>query len=272
MNPKLTTMTTVLLAAALAGNALAQAPAADAPPATTRAAKAPWPVWISRVGRLVFRGEEPDPRRLHADLVTAVWASDVAKRAMRDLNLSDAAARKALRISSLQNAPGISLTLHLPQDTPDARKAGLAFLDGLVDHVIPDVVQRWADRANRQPLLALEESVQERRRDVEVATAKAAEQRHAVRDAARVLDPSPEAVRGTASRLDQEKQRITLELAGQSARQKALEERVAKLADAATARLTKDPIAEELEKIVRLREDEAATSEKMYKTGSMTQA
>jgi hypothetical protein len=87
-----------------------------------------------------------------------------------------------------------------------------------------------------------------------------------------VLDPSPDAVRGVASRLDQEKQRITLELAGQTARQKALEERVAKLSDAATARVVKDPIAEELEKIVKLRDDEAANSQAMYKAGTLTQA
>jgi hypothetical protein len=273
MNRKLTTMTILLLAATLAGNALAQAPAADAPPATTRAAKAAWPVWISRLGQLVLRGQEPDLRHLQADITTAIWTSDAAKRAMRDLNLSDAAARKALTISWPPAFPGrISLTLFLPQDTPDARKAGLAFLSDLTDHVIPDVVARWADQANRQPLVGAEEAVDERRKVLEVATAKAAQQRHAVRDAANVLDPSPEAVRGAASRLDQEKQRITLELAGQSARQKALEERVAKLSDAATARVVKDPIADELEKIVKLRDDEAANSQAMYKTGTLTQA
>jgi hypothetical protein len=264
--------TMLLLTATLAGTSRAQAPATDAPPATPAPVEAPGGVRMAREGALVWSQGELDVARLKPDLVTAVSASDAVKKLAKDLGISDQAARQSLTLSMPNNAPRILLRLTLPNDTPDARKAGLACLDDLAEHAIPNAVQRWADRANRQPLVALELAVEERRKELEVATARAAQQRHEVRDAAKVLDPSPEAVRGAASRLDQEKQRITLELAGQSARQKALEERVAKLADAATARVGKDPIADELEKIVKLRADEAATSEAMYKSGTLTQA
>lgn len=266
--------TMLLLAVTLTGAARAQAPAADTPPTTPAPAETPRGLRVVRDGLMAWRGEYPNTTvsRLKADLVAAVSGSDAVKTLAKDLGLSEQAARRSLSVSMPNNEPRIVLEMNLAQDTPNDRKAALKCLDDLAEHVVPDVVQRWADQSNRQPLLALGQVVDERRKELEVATATVAQQRHEVRDAAKVLDPSPDAVRGAASRLDQEKQRISLELAGQSARQKALEERVAKLSDAATARLAKDPIADELQKIVQLRDDEAATSEKMYKSGTMTQA
>jgi len=274
MHRQMMTTTILLLTAALAGTARAQDPAPERVPLPTATAEAPKGIRVARGAFMAFRGEYPNTTvaRLKADLTAAVQASDAAKTLAKDLGLSDQAARQAISASMPNGGTRILVALTLAKDTPDSRKAALKCLDDLTERVVPDIVQRWADQSNRQPLLALAQAVDEHRKVLEVATASATQQRHEVRDAAKVLDPSPDAVRGAASRLDLEKQRISLELAGQSARQKALEERVAKLSDAATARLAKDPIADELQKIVELRADEAATSEKMYKSGTMTQA
>jgi hypothetical protein len=117
-----------------------------------------------------------------------------------------------------------------------------------------------------------EDQLARTKKEAMTARERVADARRKVREAAQLLDASPEAVRAAASRLDQERQKLTLELAGQNARQRALEERVAKLSDVAAARADKDPIAAELEKIVKLREAEAASLLQLFKSGGVNES
>lgn len=246
--------------------ATTNAPAQDPPPA------APPPVAIapaaipgehrllmSRQGVVLLDGTPlPNMNRLRARVLAAAWGTDEGKRVMREAGLSEEAARDALQITANAGVENILLVLELQADGDNVRKAGKAFLDALADRVVVGELKAMIQEANAIPVERAAGALETARRRAAQASDEAAKQRQVVRQAAQVLDPSPDAVRQAASRLDQERQRITLELAGQAARQRALEERVAKLSEAAAARVDKDEIAAELDKIVKLREREAA--------------
>jgi hypothetical protein len=271
--------TTLLFAAATAAapRALAQEPPPEAKPAevtkTTTAAEALSGVRLIRDGRLLVIPASADVLRLQSDVINAAWKSEAGKRALKELGPTEQAARDALEVSAFGGGGGVSIQLavSLPRDTPDARQAAARFLDALTGKIVPDVAVEWIHWHHRRPLMAAEHAANEARREAEQAMIAAVERRREVRDAAKVLDPSPDAVRGTAARLDAEKQRITLELAGQSARQKALEERVAKLGESAAARVGKDPVAAELEKIVQLREEEVRRGDTLRQAKSISE-
>jgi hypothetical protein len=228
---------------------------------------------IHREGNLVWRGDFPsDVRPLESRIARSAWTSPAGKKAMADLGLSDPSAKAALKVIPPGGGGGLQLVLTLPSDTQAARDAGARFLDGLATQVVPDALAAWADEYNQIPVVRAEEALQYARKEFEVARASATNERRQIREVAEVLDPSPEAVRGATSRLEQERQRIQLELVGQNARLKALQERVAKLAETAAFKADRDPIAAELEKIVIAQEKAVARVADLQKQGGISAA
>lgn len=247
-------------------------PTAAAPPATgaTTPANPAWVLRLSREGSVVAE-RLPDMNALRERVLANVWKSEAGKKAMRDLGLSEQAARDALEVKTAYGSRLVQLVLTLPRDGADVRRSAKEFMDEAANRIVVDVVRERVVQFYRGPVDRAEEAVSAARAESAKASEIASKQRQAVRDAAQVLDPSPDAVRAAALTLDQERQKITLELAGQAARQRALEERVAKLSDAAAAKVSKDEIAAELEKIVQLREREAALHAQLQKSGGATE-
>jgi hypothetical protein len=243
-----------------------------APAATTPARPVTWALRLSRDGQVLWNSGLPDMAALREGVLRAAWTSDAGKTAMRDLGLTEQQARESLEFSALPGSRNVGIILTLPRDGPEVRRAATTFLDALAGKVVLAELRNVVTQAYDQQLARHAEAVAAAAQRVAEASGEATKLRRSIRDASQVLDPSPDAVRGAASRLDQERQKITLELAGQAARQRALEERVAKLSDAAAARVDKDEIAAELEKIVKLREREAALHEELKRRGGDSEA
>jgi hypothetical protein len=219
-------------------------------------------------GSLGWRGTPPNSPPVDAAIIPTAWKSEAGKRAIRELGLTEQSAKQALAVEA-PVGEGVTLVLSLPSDTQAARDAGVRFLRGVAKEVVPGAMTKWIESANQIPLIRAEEQLQSARKEHEMTRAEAAHQRQRVRDAADMLDPSPGAVRAASAGLEQERQRIRLELVGQTARQKALQERVAALADKAATKAASDPIAAELEQIVKLREAEITRYAALEKSGQV---
>lgn len=225
---------------------------------------------IRQIGGMTWRGNLPnDTRSLQSEIERQAWRSQAAKKAMTELGLTEQTAKAALKVSVPASSGQIHLALTLPSDTQAARESATRLLDALTSQIVPDAVNGWADETNQIPLLRAEESLEYARKEFDDARTRATDLRRKIREAAEVLDPSPEAVRGATSRLEQERQRIQLELVGQNARLKALQERVSKLAETTAAKAENDPIAAELEQIVKMREKAAQRFVELQKQGAV---
>jgi hypothetical protein len=90
--------------------------------------------------------------------------------------------------------------------------------------------------------------------------------------AAGQTDPTREGILEAAKTLEAEKQKLELQQCGQAARQKALEKRIAEIAAKAEARVSQDPVAAELENIVKLRARELAMTQQLVDTAKVSAA
>jgi hypothetical protein len=86
-------------------------------------------------------------------------------------------------------------------------------------------------------------------------------------DKAGRTDLARESVLAAAKAMETEQQKLKMDQVGHTARQKALEKRVAEIAAMAETRAAEDPVAAELKKIVDLREQELGSAKQLDKNG-----
>jgi hypothetical protein len=173
--------------------------AQDSPPATQAPAAGSTELRVRRSGSFVVGGQVPDLKSLKEKILAAAWKSEAGKRAMRELGLTEEAARAALAVRATLDS-GIRVTLTLPKGGAEVLGAATRFVEELTEQVATEELAALVDEANRRPVLLAEAGVVRARQRVSEASEEAAKQRQVVRAAAQGLDPSPEAVRTAASR------------------------------------------------------------------------
>jgi hypothetical protein len=86
--------------------------------------------------------------------------------------------------------------------------------------------------------------------------------------AGRAVAENSAETRAAWSALEQERLRLDLELVGKRARQAALVRAMKEVSNDLAAKATKDPVAEELEKVVKVREHAVETVQQVFKSGA----
>ncbi|MBE3095947.1 MAG: hypothetical protein IMZ44_02310 [Planctomycetes bacterium] len=108
--------------------------------------------------------------------------------------------------------------------------------------------------------------------ELELARAELARWRHQQQklceDAGR-SDLSREGILAAVKALEEEKRKLQMDQVGFAARQQALERSIAEIAHRAEAKAAEDPVADELKRIVELREKELAMAQALFKVGKM---
>lgn len=164
-------------------------------------------------------------------------------------------ARPRIRVAVAQRPFQIGLSVNAA-GLPEAKQRALGACYEALYRRIPGVLAARAQDLRREMVMEQEHRVDQRRAAVRQLEERQREFEQVLRKEAGLVDVTPDGVRASLGRLEQEKQRIALDLAGQKARQRAIEEAVANLSKRAEARVEQDPIAAELQKIVAAREKE----------------
>ena len=160
------------------------------------------------------------------------------------------------------HAEGGNLVLTLQVNVPaDAKPAAREYLDQLLA-----AYQKWsAEQFNRQrdehlrPLIQARDEADRRLQD---STARIKAIRAEIRKAAGRADITPNTITGALTNLEDEKQKLELDVMAKGARRDALEQQVARQSDQIQKRIDDDAIVKELMKVVEVREKEIDTIKK----------
>jgi hypothetical protein len=157
----------------------------------------------------------------------------------------------------------LSMSITLPRE---AAHAASEFAEALVRQVRSELEQQFADWRDRQV-----EMIQvERRRQmqaVEELAVRIEDRRNKARTMTGRLDVSPDAIRATAAKLEDQRMTLELELAGSSARRKAIEERIAEISARGEKGIKGDEATAQLEQVVKIREQSLALIRKQHEAG-----
>jgi hypothetical protein len=165
-----------------------------------------------------------------------------------------------------QNAVDLRLTIALPDDArPAARQFADTIVASLKDFVRHDFERQRDERL--EPLADAKAMADHRLREFEKS---AAELRDKMRVASGRADVSAKNVSEALTRLEEEKQKVELEMMGKKARRAALEEQLAKQSDTVEKRINDDAIAAELEKVVKIRQEAMDRLKKLHDSGNVS--
>jgi hypothetical protein len=158
----------------------------------------------------------------------------------------------------------LAVQLKLPAD---AKPGAKEFLDQLVA-----AYQKWAaEQFNRerdehlQPLMQARDEADKR---LQNATQRAKATRAEIRKAAGRADITPNTITGALTNLEDEKQKLELDVMAKSARRDALQEQVAHQSDQIEKRIENDPIFGELLKVVKVRDEALERARKAASQGA----
>jgi len=152
---------------------------------------------------------------------------------------------------------------------PDARLAAREF----ADQMVKALEQYIGDEANRQlddhlrPLRAAADNAKKREQD---SRARYESVRSKMRDLAG-REASARGVGEALSKLEDEQQKLELDVLGKTARREALEQTIAEQANRVEKKVGADPILTELQKVVDAKERRAKVNQQMAETGQVAQ-
>jgi hypothetical protein len=189
------------------------------------------------------------------------------------LNLDELRLRRVLSIKSGSGGlpsghTGVSLQVSIADDI-GGRAAAAEFLQAVIAR-LPEQLTNYQQSFVMQEVDAVRE--QQRRAEKELGQLRG--ERAARRQRLRDLTGRTDAAAnwdGAVAKLEQERQKLTMDLAGQQARRKAIEKTIAATAKQAEERAEDDPIAVELAKIVELRMVEAQRMRNLFEQGRFSQ-
>jgi hypothetical protein len=151
---------------------------------------------------------------------------------------------------------------------PGAKLAAAEYMDALTAN-LGTQLEEYQQNAVSSEVRPVRERADRAERNLEQLRAILADRRNRLRDATGRVDVQNwrEAIAG----LEQEREKLSLDLAGQQARRKAIEKTIATITKQAEGRAKDDPVAVEFEKIVQVRERELGLVREMVATGRASQ-
>jgi hypothetical protein len=164
-----------------------------------------------------------------------------------------------------------TLVVNLPREEvePKGRTPAKAkeFLDAVVSSLQKFVDDDFARQRDEQ-LQPLQAARNESAAQLDAAEREAAELRARMRKLAGRGDISGKTITEAMTRLEEEKQKLELDMMAKTARREALEEGIAEQSKRAQEKVTDDPIAAELEAGVKIREVQLDRLKKMFQSGT----
>jgi hypothetical protein len=161
---------------------------------------------------------------------------------------------------------GAALTMNVTLP-PQALHAASEFAEALVRRVREELERQHADWRDRQVEMILVEKDRQMRAAQELAV-HIEDRRNKARAMTGRLDVSPDAIRATAARLEDQRMTLELDLAGASARRKAIEERIAEISARGEKSVKSDEATVQLEQVVKVREQALDMARKAYQAGA----
>ena len=153
---------------------------------------------------------------------------------------------------------------------PDSRPAAKEFLNAMVESAVNLVRDDFNNRRDKELMMAKrDESVAAQQLDQ--ATMEAKELRAKLRDLAGRADVSTQGITAAVSRLEEEKEKLELDLLGKKARREALEKEIAEQAATLQKQTDSDPVARELKTIVEVRTAKLDNLKKLVDSGQASQ-
>jgi hypothetical protein len=183
------------------------------------------------------------------------------------LGISPELAVSAISEPEWAGNPGeVKFTIDLdPRRYPKARPAAKEFADRLVAKVSELLAQERRDE-DMPRVRQAREWFEAARHDYDSVLARMKEK------GALLGGQSPEGVRASLGKLEDERQKLELELAGMEARQRAVEEWIDRTSKQMQEQAKADPVIAELEKAVAAQEQVVVRSHKLYESGNISQA
>jgi predicted nucleic acid-binding Zn-ribbon protein len=154
---------------------------------------------------------------------------------------------------------------------PSAKLAAGPFLDRLME-AIENALRADISRQRSDAIEPLQRDVAETKTRVANAEGQASQLRATLRDLAGRADISSNTITGTLGKLEEERQKLELDMLGKGARREALEKAIAEQSDRAEKKALDDPIAAELAKAVAVREDKVKFVTQQVEKGVATMA
>jgi hypothetical protein len=151
-----------------------------------------------------------------------------------------------------------------PATVPPAKRRADEFLTKVMESVEEQLQYQYVEDTG---LMRLDDVVQSTKQSLEKIRAQTKDIEQQIREATGRADASVEAIRGSVPKLDDERQSLKLKVIGAQARQQALAGAIDRLAKAAGERAKDDPVAAELEKVVKGREMAVERLRKMQAAG-----
>src|SRR5688500_403121 len=219
--------------------------------------------------RIIWEADSPPPdvNRVLAELYGPNGAGKVGERV---LGVKPEVALKLVYKSPKLVVDGNSCTIHfyvrLRPDQTGARPAAREFADALVEQLGAFLLEsRRVEAAVRlgpakDELRELEFEVEARRRRIRDKAAK-------LFDEAGRADLSTSNLQGGVGKLEDERQRIELDLAGMEARHEAVQEQIQEVTRRVKTEAADDPVLVELEKAVAARQQAVARVRKQSESG-----
>jgi hypothetical protein len=200
-------------------------------------------------------------------LITAA-ASEVAKQ----LGLSPEQLKDSFRthwtMFSQPDGTRWTFTFSLP---PAAKPVAKEFLDQLVTRFRESMAQAARDSKTRD-LEQIKPDLEAAEKRLAQAADKARRLREELRQVADRADVSAAGIQSAVASLEEERQRLELDVLGKNARREALEEQIAVQSERAAKKVEEDPVMAELRKVVELREDQLKRLEEQHTAGMAPRA
>lgn len=152
-----------------------------------------------------------------------------------------------------------------------AKPAAGALADAIVEEMNRRITANFEQLSDREVARATEEVEDAKRRAAEMQE-RAQALRLKVRQLAGRADVSSAGVTNAVTRLEEEKQRLELDLRGKNAKREALAQQIAEAAKAIETKVAGDAIAAELKKVVEARELTLKNVEQVFANGQASQS
>jgi predicted nucleic acid-binding Zn-ribbon protein len=138
-----------------------------------------------------------------------------------------------------------------PNTTPADKRRADEFIAKVVDSVEEQLRDAYVQDAG---LIRADEDMHSTKRSLDELRSDLRQIEQQIRDRTGRADASVEAIRASVPKLDDEREALKLKVVGAEARQQALASAIDRLAKSAAERSEKDPVAAELEKVVKVKE------------------
>lgn len=214
----------------------------------------------------------PDLNRVFARLFSVQHAGEIAQETIGlKPDVGRIYASRTPKLALADHSATTTLQVYLDPKVPGVRLASKEFADALVERLSALLADdRMEQTARRRELARV--SVDRLERELLDREKQIREHRAEFRAASGRADVSPQNIQAALAKLEDERQKLELELAGMEARMRAVEEQIERVTATSAKSANEDPVVGELKKAVDTRERLLAVTRQRFEAGQVASA